>query len=59
MEVAATGDRVLLEIAGTDKGSLGSLLRAKLAQVRGSPIDLPGAACVVRFREPRAIMGET
>ncbi|HSK04036.1 MAG TPA: hypothetical protein VK932_22435 [Kofleriaceae bacterium] len=54
----ASERRVVLEVGGTDEGSLGALLSVKAQQARGSIFSRHGrpAACVVRFREPRALL---
>jgi hypothetical protein len=53
----ATGAKILLEVAGTDAGDLGALLKKKIIQARSSPFSESStpAACVVRFFEPQAI----
>jgi hypothetical protein len=50
--------RVVLEVGGTDEGSLGALLSMKTKQARSSVLSRHGraAACVVRFAEPRALL---
>lgn len=50
--------RVVLEVGGTDEGSLGALLSMKAEQARSSIFSRSGkpAACVVRFVEPRALL---
>lgn len=50
--------RIVLEVGGTDEGSLGALLSAKTEQARGSLFARHGrpAACVVRFVDPRALL---
>jgi hypothetical protein len=51
-----TGNRVILEVGGTDEQNLATLLQRKLDQARGSPFAASAtpAACVVRFLEPSA-----
>jgi hypothetical protein len=50
--------RIVLEVGGTDEGSLGALLSVKTKQARSSIFSRHGrpAACVVRFVEPRALL---
>ena len=54
-----TGDDLehaaVLEVAGTDDGSIKRLLREKLAQARGNADRLPALAAAVRLREPRIL----
>ncbi len=52
----STGSEVVLEVGGTDEQDLADLFARKIAQARRSPFAAVGtaAACVVRFREPRA-----
>jgi hypothetical protein len=54
----ASKRRIVLEIGGTDEGSLGALLSAKARQARSSVFSRHGrpAACVVRLAEPRALL---
>jgi len=49
---------VVLEVGGTDEGSLGALLSVKMEQARNSIFSRRSrpAACVVRFVEPRALL---
>jgi hypothetical protein len=56
--IDASKRRVVLEVGGTDEGSLGALLSVKTAQARSSIFSRRGvpAACVVRFIEPRALL---
>jgi hypothetical protein len=54
----ASERRIVLEVSGTDKGSLGALLSVKAEQARSSILARRGraAACVVRFVEPQALL---
>ena len=56
--IDASKRRIVLEVGGTDEGSLGALLSVKTEQARGSIFARHGraAACVVRFVEPRALL---
>ena len=56
--VDASQRRIVLEVGGTDEGSLGALLSQKAEQARSSIFSRHGrpAACVVRFAEPRALL---
>ncbi|MFI5296754.1 MAG: hypothetical protein ACHREM_01540 [Polyangiales bacterium] len=56
-EEESTG--IAFEISGTIGGDLETLAREKLAQASSSPVASRAAACVVRFREPRAIFMES
>jgi hypothetical protein len=49
---------VAFEISGTDEGNLTGLLGRKLRQAQSSPWARKGkaAACVVRFKDPKAIL---
>jgi hypothetical protein len=47
---------VALEVSGTDDGSLEGRATAKLAQARSVLSGVAFSACVVRFREPCAIL---
>jgi len=53
---SANNTRVILEVSGTDEGSLGSALKAKIRQAQDSvwADQCNPAACVVRFKDPRA-----
>jgi hypothetical protein len=50
--------RIVLEVGGTDEGSLGALLSVKTEQARNSIFSRHGrpSACVVRFADPRALL---
>ena len=52
----ANGSRIILEVGGTDERDVDALLEQKVAQVSRSPFASTSetAACVVRFREPKA-----
>jgi hypothetical protein len=52
---STTNTRVILEVSGTDEGSLGSVLKAKINQAKNSDWadQCKPAACVVRFKDPR------
>jgi len=54
----ASERRVVMEVGGTDEGSLGALLSVKMEQARSSIFSRHGrpVACVVRFVEPRALL---
>jgi hypothetical protein len=48
----------LLEVAGTDDGSLRALLAEKLGQAAKNPERQPALAAVVSFREPRVMIAD-
>jgi len=48
----------LLEVGGTDAGSIAGVLRDKTAQARQNPDQLPALAVAVRFREPRVMISD-
>lgn len=56
--IDASKQRIVLEVGGTNEGSLGALLSVKSEQARSSILSRHGcaAACVVRFVEPRALL---
>ena len=49
---------ILLEVAGTDAGSVRALLAEKAAQAAANPERLPAVAAVVGFREPRIMIAD-
>jgi hypothetical protein len=56
VEDADSGDRLVLEISGTDRGAMEPRLREKTAQAKLSPAARLAAACVVRFLAPSAAL---
>jgi hypothetical protein len=56
--IDASERHLVLEVGGTDQGSLAALQGAKMEQARSSIFARHGrpAACVVRFVEPRALL---
>ena len=57
--VDPSGDRVVLEISGTDAGSVGGRETLKRAQAASSPAATRAATCVVRFLDPKASFWES
>jgi len=55
VEIASSGEQIVLEVSGTDRGPFEPIIRQKMGQAGASPIKTShSAACVVRFREPMA-----